>query len=68
MILSNVRQAMAPHSRVLIREWRLFRSTALNSLVTTDDYILLAVSRKQAEADAASIGATVVSVPRSRQT
>jgi hypothetical protein len=47
LILRNIRQAMGPHSRVLIHE-----------------YVLCALSRTQAEAEAASLGAIVAPEPR----
>jgi hypothetical protein len=52
---------MGPHSRVLIRELKLFGITR-SSCTNTDEYVLCALSRTQAEAEAASLGAVVVGI------
>jgi hypothetical protein len=53
---------MGPHSRVLIRELKLFGIARSSSCTNTDEYVLCALSRTQAEAEAASLGAIVVGI------
>ena len=60
VILRNVRQALGPHSRVLIREFKLFGSAASNSWFTIDDYVIRELSHKQAKTEAATFGTVVV--------
>jgi hypothetical protein len=49
-ILRNLRQALGPRTRVLIRELKLLGVTLPGSCLSADGYVLCALSRTQAEA------------------